>query len=149
MHRCSVDQYTRHYGFTHTCVPVSCQISAISSFNGTYYKPNSDVRIGGHGMFKGWKPLVIVASWDYISTIPLPWHKCDLRHKGHAASWGHVPGWIRCINPRTTCKVPISIGTLNNQQCDILRVHGQYCGTPISENRCVKRRNIGIYTTDG
>ena len=94
-------------------------------------------------------PSQQLASWDYISTTLLLRHKCDLWHKGHAASWGHVPGRIRHINLRTTCKVPISIGTLNNWQCDILRVHGQYCGMPISENCCVKGRNIGIYTTDG
>ena len=33
--------------------------------------------------------------------------------------------------------------------CDILRIHGQYCGMPISENHCVKGCNIGIYTMYG
>ena len=61
-------------------------------------------------------------------TVPQVEAQFELKACTHCGDW---------ILPAGS-KVPTSIGTLNNWQCDIsswgVRIHSQYCGMPISED---------------
>ena len=121
-------------GFTHTKCTVSGWISAVSGCKahivdscrpswGTLWSQGADHRTG---LQVGALFLAVMSSRS--DTVPQVEAQFELKACTCCGDW----------ILRAGSKVPTSISTLNNRQCDIsswgVRIHSQYCGMPISED---------------